>query len=342
MTLHRRDLLKYGAVTTGALTLSRLATAGEEPVTIKVATVAPDGTPWSEQMKSLKTRVDAAGKGAVRLKPFLGGALGDENATAAECKRGSIQIWGGSTGALANVVPELGLFELPYLFRSFAEADHVIDKVLAAEMEKALEAKGLKLLFWAENGFRHFGTSFGPVKTPDALKGKKMRSQTNEAHLEMYRALGASPVPIEVTEVLSSLQTGVVDGFDNTPLFTFAASWHKGIKHYSLTEAIYQPGIVVANKDWFQKQTKEVQDALVADQAGEAQRGRKGVRELGPLLLENFKTEKIALHELTADEKLAFAKLCEPTHDKWAAKVKTAAPLLKKAKAALTELRKKA
>lgn len=341
--MHRRQFLKYGAVATGALSLSRLAEAADEPQLIKVATVAPDGTPWSEQMKSLKARVDAAGKGAVKLKPFLGGALGDENATASECKRGSIQVWGGSTGSLANVVPELGLFELPYLFRTYAEADHVIDKVLAVEMEKALESKGLKLLFWAENGFRSFGTSFGPVKTPDALKGKKMRSQTNEAHLEMYRALGASPVPIEVTEVLSSLQTGVVDGFDNTPLFTFAASWHKGIKHYSLTEAIYQPGIVVANKEWFDKQAKDVQAALVADAAGEAVRGRRGVRELAPLLLENFKNEKIGLHQLTADEKMAFAKLCEPTHDKWASgKTKAAAPLLKKAKAALAELRKKA
>jgi TRAP-type C4-dicarboxylate transport system substrate-binding protein len=339
--MHRRDLIKYGAVTTGALLGSRLALAGEEPATIKLATVAPDGTPWSEQMKSLKARVDAAGKGALKLKPFLGGALGDENATSAECKRGSIHIWGGSTGALANVVPELGLFELPYLFRNTAEADHVIDTVLAADMQKALEAKGLKLLFWAENGFRNFGTSFGPVKSPDALKGKKMRSQATDAHLEMYRALGASPVPIETTEVLSSLQTGVVDGFDNTPLFTFAASWHKGIKHYSLSEAIYQPGIVVANKDWFAKQGKEVQDALLFDAQGEAVRGRKGVRELGPLLLENFKTEKIALHELSADEKLAFAKLCEPTHEKWAAKNKAGAPLLKKAKAALAELRKK-
>jgi TRAP-type C4-dicarboxylate transport system substrate-binding protein len=80
----------------------------------------------------------------------------------------------------------------------------------------------------------------------------------------------------------------------------------------------------------------------VFDAAGEAARGRKGVRELGPLLLENFKNEKIALHDLTADEKLAFAKLCEPVHDKWAGKMKAAAPLLKKAKAALAELRKKA
>lgn len=342
--MNRRRFLKHASVCAAAMASSQFsATAlAAEPPIAKMATVAPEGTPWADQLKAIKTRVDAVAKGAFKFKPFLGGALGDENATAAECKRGSIQLYGGSTGALASVVPELGLFELPYLFRNEAEADHVIDVVLADDMRKALAAKGLTLLFWAENGFRSFGTSFGPVKKPEDLKGKKMRSQPAEAHLEMYRALGASPVPIEVTEVLSSLQTGVVDGFDNTPLFTFAASWHKGIKHYSLTEAIYQPGIVVANKAWFDKLTPEIQAAFVDDAQGEAVRGRQAVRELAPMLLENFKLEKISLHTLSADEKLAFAKACEATHASWAkGKGKVAAPMLAKAKAALAELRKK-
>jgi tripartite ATP-independent transporter DctP family solute receptor len=338
--MKRRDFLSHAAVAGAALAGGRALAA--DPVTVKIATVAPDGTPWADQMRSFKARVEAAGAGRLKLKPFLGGALGDENGTASETKRGSIHIWAGSSGALASVVPELALFELPYLFRNYAEADHVIDQVLFEDMKKAIEAKGLKLLFWSENGYRSFGTTFGPVTKPEHLKGKKMRSQESDAHLEMYRVLGASPVPIAVTEVLSALQTGVVDGFDNTPLFTFAASWHRGIKHYSVTEAIYQPGLVVANKEWFDKCTPDEQKALVADQPGEASRGRKGVRDLAPLLIENFKNDKIAVHTLTDAEKESFAKLCEPVHAKWAAsKGKAAAPMLKKAKAALEAMRKK-
>jgi TRAP-type C4-dicarboxylate transport system substrate-binding protein len=182
------------------------------------------------------------------------------------------------------------------------------------------------------------------VKTPAALKGKKMRCQESDVHLAMYKALGASPVQIAVTEVLSSLQTGVVDGFDNTPLFTFAASWHQGIKggHYTLTEAIYQPGIVVANKAWFDKLPEEVKKGVADVQKTEAQAGRKGVRELAPDLIANFSAAKIEVHTLTEAEKDAFAKLCEPTHDEWVkTKVKGAAGMLAKAKTALKDFRAK-
>lgn len=323
-----------------ALLVSGAALAAD-PMIIKLATVAPEGTPWAEQLKTLRSRVEKESGGRLKLKAFLGGGLGDENVTASETKRGAIQIWGGSTAALATLVPELAFFELPYLFRNEQEADHVIDNVIHDDLEKLLASRGFVVLFWAENGYRSFGTTFGPVKTLEAIKGKKMRSQESEVHIEMYRALGASPVPIAVTEVLSSLQTKVVDGFDQTPLFTFAASWQQGIKHYTLTEAIYQPGVIVANKAWFDKLPPEDQKILRADAKGEAVRGRAGVRELAPLLVENFKNAGITVHTLSAEEKAALAKATEKVHEKWVAgKGKSAAPLLKKVKAALAEYRK--
>jgi tripartite ATP-independent transporter DctP family solute receptor len=338
-SLKRRELLQAAAALAPVAFASHAWAAGE-PNVVKLATVAPDGTPWAEQLKTFKTRVESGTAGRLKIKSFMGGALGDENSTASECKRGAIQIWGGSTGALATVVPELALFEMPYLFRTEAEADHVLDQVLYEDMKQLLSKKGLTLLFWAENGYRSFGSNFGPIQTPAQIKGKKMRSQESDLHLEMYRALGASPVPIAVTEVISALQTGVVDGFDQTPLFTFAASWHQGIKHYSLTEAIYQPGIVVANKAWFDKLSPEDQKTVLGDPAAEAKSGRKGVRELAPLLIENFRSAGIQVHEVSSEQKRVFAKLCEPTHARWmSGKGKTAAPMVKKAKAALEKLR---
>ena len=170
---------------------------GSEPL-VKLATIAPEDTPWSEQLKDLKKRVEAGTQGRVKVKVYLGGALGDENTTASECKRGAIQIWGGSTGALASLVPELSLLELPYLFRNYQEADHVIDDVLMEDFRKVLADKGFTLLFWAENGFRSFGATFGAITSLGAIKGKKMRSQESEVHLETYRALGALCHPPQV------------------------------------------------------------------------------------------------------------------------------------------------
>ena len=342
--MRRRSFVSTTALATLGTVAGRRAAlaADEKPDVAKLATVAPDGTPWSEQLMTFKRRIEKESAGKVKLETYVGGALGDENVTAADCKRGAIQLWGGSTGALASLVPEFNLFELPYLFRSVEEADHVLDDVLFDDVKALLAKRGFQFLFWAENGYRSFGTKFGPVKRPAALQGKKMRSQESSVHIAMYKALGASPVPIAVTEVLSSLQTGVVDGFDNTPLFTFAASWYQGIKHYTLAEAIYQPGIVVANKKWFDGLPKDIQKAVVHDQKNEGKRGRKGVRELNPDLIANFGAANIEVHTLSEAEKDAFAKLCEPTHDEWTkGQGKSAAGMVAKAKAALKELRAK-
>jgi TRAP-type C4-dicarboxylate transport system substrate-binding protein len=339
--MRRRTVVKAAGLASASAFIPEVRAQGGDSIVAKMATVAPDGTPWAEQLRRLKKRVETDTGGRISIKGYLGGGLGDENVTAGEVKRGSIQLWGGSTGALATIVPELSLFELPYLFRTYDEADHVIDRVLFADMQRLLGSRGIQVLFWAENGFRSFGTTFGPVRSPANLKGKKMRSQESEVHIQMYRAFGAAPVPIAVTEVLSSLQTRVVDGFDNTPLFTFAASWYQGIKDFSLVDAIYQPAIVVANKPWFDKLRPEDQRVLLGDAESEAKRGRVGVRELAPLLLDNFRAAKIDVHTLTDAEKAAFEKLALPVHDKWiASKGRTAAPLVKKAKAALVEYRK--
>lgn len=339
--MRRRSFVSTAALATVGSVASRRAFGADAQVA-KLATVAPDGTPWSDQLQQFKERIQKESKGAVKLETYVGGALGDENVTAADCKRGAIQLWGGSTGALASLIPEFNMFELPYLFRSEAEADYVLDEILMDDVKALLSKRGFQFLFWAENGYRNFGTKFGPVKTPAALKGKKMRSQESDVHIAMYKALGASPVPIAVTEVLSSLQTGVVDGFDNTPLFTFAASWYQGIKHYTVAEAIYQPGIVVANKAWFDKLPAELQKSVLAGHKEEGQNGRKGVRELAPDLIGNFGAAKIEVHTLTTAEKDVFAKLCEPTHDAWTkAGGKGAAAMVAKAKTALAEFRKK-
>ena len=100
------------------------------------------------------------------------------------------------------------------------------------------------LAFWSENGFRHFGTKDKPIKSPADLRGKKMRSQESFVHLEMWKAFGASAVPIATTEVLTALQTGTVDGFDQATLYAIAASWYKSIKFFTVSNHIYQPAII--------------------------------------------------------------------------------------------------
>ncbi len=324
----RRFLLGAGAGAALATARLRPARAADAPITLKLATIAPEGTPWAEQVTQYKAQVESTSKGRLRIKPFLGGALGDENQTVAECRRGAVALWGGTTGALATSVPEISVLELPCLLRGPEEADHILDKVLAADLKQRLAERGFVLLFWSENGFRSFGTRWGPVRGPADLKGHKMRSQESLVHLETYRALGALPQPIAVTEVLPALQTGVVDGFDNTPLYTFAASWHLAIKHFTLSEHVHQPGVVLASKREFDRLPADLQTALTADLGGLTTQGRVSVREMNPLLMQNFTSAKIPLYKPSAAEQAAFAKATRPVHDKYVRAVPAARPLL--------------
>ncbi len=277
-------------------------------VAMKIATVAPEGTPWSEGLEEYRKQIDADTGGAVKARVFLGGALGDENESVQACARGQIQAVGASTAALSSIVPELAVLEMPYLFRTPEEADQILDHVVLATLEKAFRDRGLVLGFWSENGYRSFGTNFGFVKTPADLKGHKMRSQESPVHLEMYRAFGASPVPIAVTEVLTSLQTGVIDGYDNTPLFAQAAQWTSGTKFYSLTNHIYQAAAIVFNAAWYDGLSAKAKAALLAPRSGLMQRMRKEIRALNPLLVENFGPMGIQVYTPTRDELAQFEK----------------------------------
>jgi TRAP-type transport system periplasmic protein len=332
----RRRAVAGLAATVGAAALfGRRARAAQPAFTLKLATVAPEGTPWAEQLQQYKQKVEAESKGRLRIKPFLGGALGDENQTVAECRRGALSMWGGTTGSLATSLPEISVLELPFVFRNADEADHILDKVLFEELKKRLAARGFVVVFWSENGFRSFGTKWGPVKGPADLKGHKMRSQESLVHLETYRALGALPQPIAVTEVLPALQTGVVDGFDNTPLYTFAASWHLAIKHFTLSEHIYQPGVVLMSKREHDKLPAELQKVLTSDLGKLTAEGRAAVRDMEPLLVQNFTNAKIPVYKPSAAERASLVKATAVVQEKFVKAVPAARPLLAAIKKAL-------
>ena len=304
--------------------------------------MAPDGTPWSKSLEYFKKRLEGATNGRVKIKLFLGGVLGDETQTSQEVRRGALGAWAGSVGALATSVPEIGVLDLPYLFRSEAEADYILDEVVHDDLSKLLEKRGFVLVAWGENGYRGFGTKFGPVRSPAALKGHKMRSQESRVHLEIYRALGALPQPISVTEALSALQTGVVDGFDNTPIFAFAANWHQGITDFTVTNHIYQPAAILLSKKELDKWPAELRTAMLsADQRELSRMARGGVRELVPLLLQNLEAAKIKVHHLTEAERDAFAKATLPVHERFLKSVPSARPLYEKIKKALAARRSK-
>jgi TRAP-type C4-dicarboxylate transport system substrate-binding protein len=300
----------------------------EEPCVLRLATIAPSGTPWAAQLESLESRIESASGNRINVRPFLGQSDG-ENSLARQCVDGSLEGIGVSTGALASIVPELGVFELPFLFDSPSQADAIIDNHLFDDFETLLAAQGLQLYIFSENGFRNFATNNGTVIDEGSDLGSlRMRAQESWIHEEMYRALGGNPVTIPATEVTTSLSTGNVQGFDNTALFAQAAGWHSFVNTWTVSNHIYQPAVVAYNKEWFDSLPADLQQILLANRDTETSSGRRQIRALTPLLLQNLEAAGINVVELTSAQRAAMRTATAGVHAMFRSRVSGGGALL--------------
>jgi TRAP-type C4-dicarboxylate transport system substrate-binding protein len=338
-TLTRRSLLAVAALALVGLLSARPA-AAQETYELKIATVAPDKTPWADLLKEYKKKVEAASKGRIKVRIFLGGTMGDENETVRMAARGEISGVGASTGAVASLVEELMAIEIPFLFNNAQEADFVLDKYLAKPMNEKFRAKGLVLVMWSENGFRHFGASF-PVTKPGDLKNKKMRSQESFPHIEMWKALEASAEAIPTTEVTTALKTGSVQGFDQALLYMVAGAWHSSIKHMTLSAHIYQPAVIAFNRDWFDKLPADLQTICLDEGQKIVRSGREAIRKMNPKLVEIVKKGGVKIITLTPEQRAEFVKKTAGVKDKVKGKSKSVKETVELIEKGLAEYRSK-
>jgi TRAP-type C4-dicarboxylate transport system substrate-binding protein len=303
-----------------ALSLSIVgpAIADEPEFLMEIGTVAPSGSPWAEQLKRYRSEVQQKTGGKLKVKLRLG--RGNERSLARRTQMGSMQAFAGSVGGLSSIVREVNVIEGPYVFESFAKADKALDDPVVTEhVKKALLRRGLVFGIWAENGFRSY-FSKSAIRKPRDLKGIRFRSQESIVHVETYRAFGASPVPIDNANTLTSVQTGVVDGFDNTPLFAMASSWYQGLadgeRHLFLSRHCYQPALLVYSKKWFDTLPKEIQ-AVITDLDHELTVwGRNQVRKIEPVLLKNLERYGYEIYEPSPEELAAFKEVQKSVPDR--------------------------
>lgn len=293
----RRTFVK-GTAASAAIAPFFIGRSAKAATIVKVATVAPKDTVWGKQARDLSKHGEKLSGGLFDFKIYFGGGLGSEKATAEACKAARYQIWAGSCGGLAGIVPELSAFELPFM----ASSAKVAQKKLLANRELVhdiLWDKGFKLLMFSENGIQGTGTNRA-VESPADMKGLKIRTLESQVHMDWIAAQGAQPSPMGVTEVLPSLQTGVIDGFTNTPLFATAAAWLTGITHWTRTEHCYQPAVVVASRKFYESLTPELQEALGAGSPELLKIEDRGLRRLNASreqFVQNIVDLGVELHE---------------------------------------------
>lgn len=264
-------------------------------------------------------RVAERTNNAVQIQVFPAGQLGNDMQVLDGVKLGTIDI--GMTGNpfFTTIVPELNLFDLPYLFRNFDHAYKVLDGPIGAEVRQLLEKHGMKPIGILEIGFRNVTNNKHQIKVPEDLKGLRLRTTPNPAHIQAFRLLGANPVPMPITEVYLAMSTGTVDGQENPIAHIHDMKFYEVQKYLSLTYHAYTAANVVMNLKKYQELKPEHQKILQASLLEATNWDRRLNRELDGKALAQMKAAGMQIEENPDRE--AFRKIvAEPTADEYAKK----------------------
>ncbi len=233
-----------------------MAMAALLPLTAQAQTVLrahdthPAGYPTVAAVESMGKKLDAATQGRIKVQTFPGAVLGQEKEAVEQTQLGAIQLARISLGVIGPVVPEVNVFNMPFVFRDVKHMRAVIDGPVGDELLAKVTASPARLvgLGWMDGGSRSLYTK-KPVRTPADLKGQKVRMMGNPLFVDTMNAMGGNGIAMAYGEVFTSLQTGVIDGAENNPPSYFTANHYTTpAKYYSQTNHLIIPEILVMSK----------------------------------------------------------------------------------------------
>jgi len=234
------------------LLIAGVAFGSAEAAQLKIATVAPDGSFWMTEVKKGAEEIEKATEGRVKIRIYPGGTMGNDQAVLRKMRIG--QLHGGMmTGqSLAEVTSDLQLYGLPFLFKSYDEVD-AVRRHMDATLIQSLESKGYISFGLMEGGFAYI-MSQKPAKSLATFKGQKAWLPEGDVIAgAIYDAAGLSPVPLPLSDVLTGLQTGLIDTIAGPPVAAVALQWFTRTKYLTDLPILYTYGSIVVSRKAFNK-----------------------------------------------------------------------------------------
>ncbi len=294
-----RCLLMIGALLSAVLTLPAQA------FTFKIATLAPDGTAWMNEIRKGADEIKERTSGRVKFRFFPGGIMGNDKSVLRKIRIG--QLHGGAivSGGLTAIYPDIGIYSLPFTFRTEAEVDYVRQRM------DPLLIKGLK-----ENGFISFGLAEGgfaylmsnqSIKTVDDFKGQKVWvPRGDDISRTAFESIGISPISLALSDVLTGLQTGLVDTIAGSASGAIALQWHTRVKYLMDEPLTYLYASMVISQKKFKRIAMDDQ-AVVSEVMGNT------FKRLNKLNRKNDINARAALQE----QGIIFIKLAPQLTGQW-------------------------
>ena len=296
----------------GTIAAAMVVTSGlAAEYTLKFSHVVSANTPKGKAADFFEKRLEELSGGKIDVQVYPSSQLYKDNAVLKAIRLNSVQMAAPSFSKFGKIVPQLALFDLPFLFKDIDHLHRVQDGEVGQALKDKVAAKGIIALNFWDNGFKQLSTNKDPLLNPSDAKGQKFRIMSSKVLEAQFHAVGANPQMMPFSEVYSGLQQGVIDGQENTNSNIFTKKFHEVQKHLTITDHGYLGYLVVMSKKFWNKLPADLQ-ANVKQAMNEAtEKEREYAQELNDSQLAQIKayadkTGKLKIYNLTAEQKEAW------------------------------------
>lgn len=309
----KRLLISAGLAT--SILFAHGAALAQNPIVIKFSHVVAPDTPKGKGADRFKELAEKYTEGKVKVEVYPNSQLYKDKEELEALSLGAVQMLAPSMAKFGPLgVRGFEVFDLPYIFRSKDDLRKITDGPVGASLLKRLEPKGITGLAYWDNGFKIM-TANSPMKTPDDFLGLKMRIQSSKVLEAQFKALEAIPQVMAFSEVYQAMQTGVVDGSENTPSNVYSQKVHEVQKHATLSNHGYIGYAVIVNKKFWDGLPADVRTQLdKAMTEATAYANDISQKENDDALEGIRKSGKTQIHELTDKERDAWIKSLQKVH----------------------------
>lgn len=227
-------------------------TAPAQAAVFKIATIAPDGSSWMKNMRAGGAEVEKRTQGRVTFKFYPGGVMGSDKSVLRKIRIRQLQGGAVTIGSMTHIYPDIQIYSLPLLFRSLQEVDYV-RKRIDRQLTQGLEKKGFVNFGFAEGGFAYL-MSNKPVRSIQDLTTEKVWVPSgDQMSLTVFRNAKISPVPLQMADVMTGLQTGLINTITSPSMAAIALQWYTRVKYLTDTPLSYTAGILIIDRKAFYK-----------------------------------------------------------------------------------------
>lgn len=284
MTINRRSFIAAAGAATGLLATPAILKA-QGNLSLRLGHPHPETDSWQDTSLWMAETLKEKSGGEITLQVFPNGLIGNDPTMINSVRSGSLDIMVTGNPFFTSLAPELNVLDLPYLFQDRDHVARVLDGDIGDRLRTDFDGTGLFALALWETGWRHLTNSRRPVQTPEDIKGLKIRTTPNPAHIEAFRLLGAVPTPMAFTELFTALEMGAVDGQENPTTLILNSKFYEAQKYLSLTQHAFTAAPLVTNAAKLDAMSEDQRILLIetAQEGAKRQRAMNVEREQSSL-----------------------------------------------------------